>query len=65
MNRHRTYWSAMGPGESDHREKMRSQLKSELIKLVNLHGFWNVVTTLRKLKENEEVDTNTVRDYFG
>lgn len=51
MNKHRAYWSVMGIKPDNHRREMTERLKGELQRLIDIHGFEKVVTTLRVMHE--------------
>ena len=52
MNRHKNYWSVMGLEPNPKQKQFtKEKLKIQLIELIQIYEFDNVVTALRQIKE--------------
>ena len=55
MNRHKNYWSVMGlEPNPNKRQFTKEKLKIQLIELIQIYEFDNVVTALREIKEEHK-----------
>lgn len=56
MNRHRSNWSAMGPGftSSSHQDKRHAALKAKIKDMLELEGKNEIITLIREILQEEQ-----------